>query len=238
VVHDIDVFDRGHSVDSESLQSQAPRASPVDPSPARTVPAGEVNTAVSGIPFSVRQQFRQQEIERERISEQFRQEGQQKATDEEFLVQQAREWQGRCWICAQEGRDSEHELYYCPAESSQQARTWMIQVRRQVRYAAFSSCYRCGMPQTLCLGWQTETGGPCMHRGLLYPMVGMMLFGGPEQARIEGLWQQRLAAVGIDAQDERQVVEFFGRRSEGPQGYTGLVETFIWLRRLYSSIGR
>jgi hypothetical protein len=93
------------------------------------------------------------------------------------------------------------------------------------------------MPQTLCSGW---TDGGCAHRGLLYAMVGMMLFGGPEQERVQRLWEQRLGEQGVDAQDEKQVIEFFGRRSEGVgRGeHTGLVMTFVWLRRMYGRIGR
>jgi helicase-like protein len=239
---------RARSIDSESLQSQAPRASSVDSenlqSRVRPIddgsaglarPAASVHAAPA-IPFSVRQQFQQQEIDRARMSEQQRRERQQEGMDEEFLMQQAREWQGRCWICTQEGRESEHELYYCMADSSQRARSWMMTVRRKVRYAAYTSCFQCGMPPTLCSGWK---GGGCAHRGLLFPMVGMMLFGGPEPARVQRLWGQRLAERGFDAQDEKQVTEFLGQRcDEGGEKHTELVSAFIWLRRIYRSIGR
>lgn len=173
------------------------------------------------------------------MSEQHQRDQQQAVTDEEFLVQQAREWQDRCWICAQAGQASDHELYFCQAEGSQRARSWMMRVRTQVRYAPFTSCFQCGMPQTLCFGWQGP-GAACAHRGLLYPMIGMMLFGGPEQGRVHGLWVQRLGAQGIDAHDERQVIEFLGRRGEGGgwREHTELVRTFIWLRRIYDGVGR
>ncbi|KAJ5455490.1 zinc knuckle domain protein [Penicillium daleae] len=65
------------------------------------------------IPFSVQQQFQQQEIDRARMSQQHQQARQEELTDEEFLMQQAGEWQDHCWICAQEGHDAEHELYLC-----------------------------------------------------------------------------------------------------------------------------
>jgi hypothetical protein len=41
----------------------------------------------------------------------------------------------------------------------------------------------------------------------LCAMVGMMLFGGPEQEPIPRLWEQRLAEPEVDVQDERQVVK-------------------------------
>jgi superfamily II DNA helicase RecQ len=229
-----DASDRASSVDSESLQSQAPWESPIhNQTPTTGASAGSNDHG--GIPFGVRQQFRQQDIDRARMSEQHQQARQQELTDEEFLMQQAREWQDRCWICAQEGQDAEHELYHCTRPSSQRARDWMIRVRRRVQYARYTSCFQCGMPQTLCSGW---SGGECAHRGLLYAMVGMMLFGGPEQEQVQRLWEQRLAQQGVSTQDEQQVTGFLGQRStQGWEKHTELVRAFIWLRRIYSSIG-
>lgn len=120
-------------------------------------------------------QFHEQDMHRGRFIENYRQQSQREVVTEEFLEEQVRQWREQCWICEVHGRPSDHELYHCGDKDSQAARDWMIQMRRQIRYERYSGCFQCGMPQSICTGWQD--GQRCPFRGVLIPIVAIMLFG-------------------------------------------------------------
>ena len=73
------------------------------------------------------------------------------------------------------------------------------------------------MPQSICHGW--EPGHACEYRGFLIPMVAMMLFG-PWRGQIEPVWQRRLQGMGVDGQDEAQVVQFLGQAHPNQEGHS------------------
>jgi hypothetical protein len=163
--------------------------------------------------------------------------------DQQFLVQQADQWQDRCWLCAQDGRDSDHELYHCRQPSSQRAKGWMQQFRKRVKFPNYLCCFGCFMPQDVCprfQGGRPDFQIPCAHRGVLLAMVGMMLFGGPEQARMQEILAQRMAAKGFNIQDEEQFSTFLAQRSTQAEWgkVSELVATFIYLRRVCEREGR
>ncbi|KAH2531107.1 hypothetical protein KXW97_000558, partial [Aspergillus fumigatus] len=147
----------------------------------------------------------------------------QQGLDEEMAQAECMQWRDQCYICAMQGEDSGHELYACHQPHSQAARAWMICVRRQVQYAPYSACYSCGMPQSICHGW--EPGHACEYRGFLIPMVAMMLFG-PWQGQIKPVWQRWLQGLGVDGQDEAQVVQFFGQAHPNHEGHSQLFTSF------------
>ncbi|KAH2159686.1 hypothetical protein KXW37_000298, partial [Aspergillus fumigatus] len=95
----------------------------------------------------------------------------QQGLDEEMAQAECMQWQDQCYICAMQGDDRGHELYAYHRPHSQATRAWMIRVRQQVQYAPYSACYSCGMPQSICHGW--EPGHACEYRGFLIPMVAM-----------------------------------------------------------------
>ena len=181
------------------------------------------------------QQFREQDIQRGQFIASYRQDSQREIAMEEFLQEQVRQWRDQYWICEVQGRPSDHKLYHCGHEDSQGARNWMIQVRQQVRYERYSGYFQCGMPQSICTSWQD--GQPCPFRGILIPMIAMMLLG-PFQARIADAWRRRLGSFGVDSADLLQVVEFFGQRVRGSTvEYNCVVDSFCWLRRICIEFG-
>ena len=225
--------------ESESLQSQAPPESPIPSAPPSTQP----RRSAVGVPLSHQLKFRQQDIARSVGSEKHRMARPRELIDQQFLVQQADQWKDRCWLCAQDGRDSDHELYHCRQPSSQRAKVWMQQFRKRVQFPNYLCCFGCFMPQAVCPRFQ---GGapdfqiPCAHRGVLFAMVSMMLFGGPEQARLQEILAQRMAAKGFNMQDEEQLSAFLAQRStEAEWGKVSeLVATFIYFRRVCAREGR
>jgi hypothetical protein len=75
----------------------------------------------------------------------------------------------------------------------------LVLVRKQVDYALFLCCFLCGMPQSICLGWQA--GQSCHWRGALIATITGMLYR-PHRAVVQSAWQQHLAGWMV----KRQVV--------------------------------
>ncbi|KAI9034797.1 DEAD/DEAH box helicase [Aspergillus affinis] len=153
--------------------------------------------------------------------------------DEEIIEREVPPWQRRCYICTLGGHDRyEHELYFCRNPEATRAQAWMQAVRSQrIRYAPYSACFRCGMPQTICRQWDQSVPrrGDCVYKDILVPMTAMMLFG-PWYDQIQPLWQRRLRQHEIDSEDIGQVVRFFGQATDGARGqHSQLFHTFCWL---------
>ncbi|KAL4755718.1 uncharacterized protein BDW70DRAFT_165182 [Aspergillus foveolatus] len=123
----------------------------------------------------------------------------------------------------------------------------MVQVRSQMDYAPFRCCFRCGMPQSVCLGWQA--GQQCPWRGAMIPTIAGMLYG-PHRAAVESAWQRHLAGRmveqrvvfpqkaqrqeihphPVDVQDVASVAAFLGQATTDGQGVE-MQAAFCWLRR-------
>lgn len=113
------------------------------------------------------------------------------------------------------------------AEAGEQAaREWMVQVRRQIRYTRLSTCFTCGVPQSICHGWEGEAFA---YRRILIPLVAQMLFGHGQAGR-RAAWPRRLQQHGISMEDPQQVIPWLGQPS-GP-GWSYLFEGFCWLYQL------
>ena len=173
------------------------------------------------------------------LHQQFGQQGQAELWTAEYLEHEASAWWGRCWICHVQGQVSDHELYYCQQPQSQAARQWMLRVRNQIRYPRHVSCFRCGMPQTICPPDQWQAGGrECTYCGALIPMVAVMLYG-PRRARIQHAWAEWLRGFGVASTDESWMVQFLGDQAEGQvyTKHTNLVQTFCWLWQICEDQG-
>jgi late competence protein required for DNA uptake (superfamily II DNA/RNA helicase) len=153
--------------------------------------------------------------------------------DEELIESQAPQWQRQCYICTIQGHAwNEHDLYSCRGPASQVAKQWMLEIRRKIRYARFTACFRCGMPQSICSGWQVGGGTTCAYRDVLIPMTAAMVYG-PWAERVQPLWARRLQAFGVDWQDIELVGAFLGQATVGVQGqHNQLFTLFCWLRRI------
>ncbi|MGH3848179.1 MAG: DEAD/DEAH box helicase, partial [Pseudonocardiaceae bacterium] len=154
-------------VDSDT-EMHDPRASIPSSIPSRTSEAG--------VPIAAQHRYHQQEMAQTAISERVQTLKAQQLSDEEFLAQEARQWNHRCWLCVQAQRDDvQHDLWDCPADESAECRRWVRAIRDSMQYTAgeFYCCYSCGMPQSICPGW--EAGRQCEYRQFLYPMMAMLI---------------------------------------------------------------
>jgi hypothetical protein len=71
----------------------------------------------------------------------------------------------------------------------------LVQVRKQVDYVLFLCCFLCGMPQSICLGWQA--GQSCHWHSALIVMIAGMLYR-PYRAAVQLAWQQHLAGQMVE----------------------------------------
>lgn len=101
------------------------------------------------------------------------------------------EWAERCVVCWEDGHDEGHghSMEACPASGSEDwitARAWLEEIKNKVfsarRFAGFSGCFECGMPQGICQQWEAVKGDEgkfrkkggkgCQYRGLLAKIWG------------------------------------------------------------------
>ncbi|PYH28098.1 P-loop containing nucleoside triphosphate hydrolase protein [Aspergillus neoniger CBS 115656] len=203
---------------SQAATSRSPSTSP-SPSPSLTPPAPALPREPSPLDLPpVRTWARpylhaQQQIVQRRLTE-------------EDVAEEAPQWQEHCYICTMNGGDGQsHALYFCPQRWSRRAREWMLFMRNRIQYPRYRQCYQCGMPQNICAGWQE--GEPCNYRGILLPMVAMMLYG-PWVDSVERPWAQRLASQNIDHTDWQAVCGYLGQ--PGLPGHNRLFDEYCWLR--------
>ncbi|KAA8642685.1 uncharacterized protein ATNIH1004_009437 [Aspergillus tanneri] len=98
--------------------------------------------------------------------------------DKEFIKSQAPQWQRQCYICTVQGHAwNKHDLYSCRGPASQTAKQWMVEIRQKIRYAQFSACFRCGMPQSICNRWQVGSQATCAYHDVLIPITAAMVYG-------------------------------------------------------------
>jgi superfamily II DNA helicase RecQ len=191
------------------------------------------------IPRAIEQRFHTQDIVRRQPIQAHRGDSGRELEDEEILTQEASQWQERCWSCWRQGRADNHDLFHCRIPANRTAQQFKKTIDAgKIKYAPYTACWRCGMPQSICSGWQPgRNRQPCAYRHVLIPMVSSMLFGDAAVASVRQAWQQRVAAAGYDGQDPGSIVEYFGQAAETNWvQHTELVATFIWLRRLYRAV--
>jgi hypothetical protein len=169
------------------------------------------------LPAGIQQQFHEQDIARRQPMKTYRDECGQELQDEEILRQDALQWRQRCWSCWRNGRAEDHELFHCPMASNQAAKQFKKAMDLgKIKFPAYAACFLCGMPQSICSGWQRDEGGQrhCTYRHCLIPMVASMLYGDGAEESVREQWRQRVRQAGFDSEDTGSVV---GRLPQSPQ---------------------
>jgi hypothetical protein len=189
------------------------------------------------LPAAIQQRFHEQDIGRRQPMKIYGDECGRELRDEEILKQDALQWRQRCWSCWRNGRAEDHELFHCPMAGNQAAKQFKKAMDLgKIKFPAYAACWRCGMPQSICSGWQSNDRGErhCEYRHCLIPMVASMLYGDGADESVREQWRQRVERAGFDSEDMGSVVRYFGAIAESNWvQHTELVATFIWLRRLY-----
>ncbi|KAJ5300045.1 hypothetical protein N7476_007735 [Penicillium atrosanguineum] len=201
-------------------------------------PSSPRSPSAHEVPIEAQHRYRQQQMVQTAISERVQTFKAQQLSDEEFLAQEARQWNHRCWLCVQAQRDNvQHDLWNCPADESGECRRWVRAIRDSMQYAAggFYCCYSCGMPQSICPGW--EAGGQCEYRQFLYPMMAMLIHWQWPDRRQGGYewWCQRMQSASVRVTDLDAVREYLAQSVD--TRHSRLAHEYVWLRRMYHEYG-
>ena len=139
------------------------------------------------------------------------------------------QWKQRCWSCWRNKRADDHELFHCRIASNQAAQQFKKTLDLgKIKFPAFSACFKCGMPQSVCSRWQSKDAGPCEYGHCLIPMVASMLYGDGADVSVREQWRRRVQQAGFNSENLASVVEYFGQVAESTWvKRTELVATFI-----------
>jgi septation ring formation regulator EzrA len=128
--------------------------------------------------------FSQQQQERQwlasRVTRQRQEEGQEIREFKEAL----RKWANRCLLCRAKRKEHQHQLKDCRHRELEAVlnavQTMTHEIQGKKRFAEFSCCYDCGVPQAICQKWKQKDeqgwyekvkGGGCQYKGVLIPVV-------------------------------------------------------------------
>jgi hypothetical protein len=133
-------------------------------------------------------------------------------------------------VCHAAGDDDRHTIKQCGRVEGQAAAEAYQRMSRQVKFAAYSGCYRCGVPQRICERWEADgrgryrdSGQMCQFFGVMIGVVCGVQEGYPE---IWERWCERMRLEGVEGGMEG----YFGRRLvfEGVES-SGLFWAFGWM---------
>lgn len=194
-----------------------------------------------------------QQVDMERTL-QIMQEAQEVSEFEEVLA----EWDGCCIACKVGGhKEVEHELEECPRKGSimwKQMTAGVEAMQEEMftkkRFALYSACFQCGLPQAVCRRWEAASddgrlfrairGRGCQYKGLLIRVFVAQ--------RVQDIqkWEVRIAEMmGLEKVDMGrwqevkmvyewlgQLIEWGGRRGGGIQA-SRICQVIVRLERWY-----
>ena len=147
------------------------------------------------------------------------------------LEQQLEWWVGRCPLCVILGHDeqqTQHTLSVCSHPEADGARKAWFEMNKSMRpagpgkagkFAPYSCCYGCFVPQAMCQKWQRQEGErgrwkftskPCQFSDIIMPVVVCMFREGSSEAG--QLYSGWVAECGVDEKDEEDVLRWFGQK--------------------------
>jgi hypothetical protein len=133
--------------------------------------------------------FEQQQRHRQWQRRQLVHEQQDEAIEVSQFRQQLEQWVNRCALCHLQGRrEQQHRLedYQHPDIDVvlEAVATMITEIQSKKRFAAFSCCYRCGVPQAICQRWrqqeeqgwfEEDTAVRCQYPRVVIPVVAVIL---------------------------------------------------------------
>jgi len=189
--------------------------------------------------------FEKQQRERQwlasQVTKQHRVEGQEITEFEEQL----RRWANRCPVCKLQKKEKQyHRLEDCNHAELEsilrgvQSMTEEIQGKK--RFARFSCCFDCGVPQVICQQWKQKdergwfekvAGAECQYKGLLIAVV-VVIWQLWDSPRNDIVWRW-IEDEGVDADDLEAVYRWFGQKiAWGRVEATKLYKVFHVLTRM------
>ena len=190
------------------------------------------------IPVAGRHLLRQQDISRTMQTNQIYQDRYAHTIAEENLRQELIRWNLRCWVCMINQQPDEHELLYCTSPQSTGAQAWYSEWRRRIRFAPFSCCFECGLPETICDRRTSQR--PCAYPYVLLPMMAMMMYGiatcSEIQGQIQSILQTWSRELGPDIDSEGELVQYLSQMADTPLKQSRFCEAFLYLRQQFGRV--
>ena len=188
----------------------------------------------------MRQVIQQQEQARRVPWEMMKEQEQQEYVGMDWLRRQLAWWANRCAICEKDGEgNSGHDVRQCRREESAAAKEMINSVEKKIRFAKYSGCFWCGVPQEMCNRWeengqgryQRAHNGECQYKGVLVSGVMGILFG--SEVGIAERWCKRLAEQGVNEGSIEALVEYLGEKQRLERVESNnLVKEFCWITSL------
>jgi superfamily II DNA helicase RecQ len=147
------------------------------------------------------------------------------------LERQLEWWVGRCPLCVILGCDeqqTQHTLSTCSHQEANGARKAWFEMGKSMRppgpgkagkFAPFSCCYGCFVPQAMCQKWQRQEGQgrtwkltsrACQFSDIIMPVVVCMFREGSSEAG--QLYHQWIAESGVSENSEGDILRWFGQK--------------------------
>src|SRR5450432_3502659 len=221
----------GKSMSSQVQESIVPSSPPNVPSSPVSEDQGFMNHSpipgrfqTSQDDMEMQTMLEQQQRERQwlasSITRQCREEGQEIAEFEEAL----RKWANRCPLCKLQGmRQQQHRLEDCThpelAEVLEGVRFMTEEIQGKKRFAEFSCCYDCGVPQAICQKWKQKDeqgwfekvrGVECQYKGVLIPVVAV-IWRAWDSKETDIIWKW-IEEDLVERDNSEEVYKWFGRK--------------------------
>lgn len=154
------------------------------------------------------------------MTKQHRKEGQEIAEFEEQL----RRWANRCPLCKlQKKSQQRYGLEDCKDARLESilhgVRTMTEEIQGKKRFAKFSCCFDCGVPQAICQQWKQKdergwfekvVGVECQYKGVLMAVV-VVIWQVWDSAKTDIIWKW-IEEDFVEADDVQEVYKWFGQK--------------------------
>jgi len=151
------------------------------------------------------------------------------AVEVEELVELMEEWKDGCQRCrAWDVQGKDHRIWDCQREGAEEIRQGVEAFSRLKRWAAYSCCFECGLPQAVCQSFKVDisTGGHrkqggvgCQYAGVLVETVMAIWvrytqeFGDMVEAAMKkDGWVERTAEEREEGPGMGEVARWFGEK--------------------------
>jgi RecQ family ATP-dependent DNA helicase len=221
----------GKSMSSQVQESTMPSSPPNMPSSPVSEDGGFMNQSPIPGRFQTSQDnmemqriFEQQQRERQWlasiITRQCQEEGQEIVEFEEQL----RKWANRCPLCKlQKRQDQWHRLEDCAQPELESilygVQTMTKEIQGKKRFAKFSCCFDCGVPQAICQKWKQKDeqgwfekvkGIECQYKGVLISVV-VVIWEERDSSKTGFIWKW-MEDDSVDCDNLEEVYKWFGQK--------------------------
>lgn len=168
-------------------------------------------------------------VKQERLKQTVAQQGQsirsQAAIEVDELERRLTQWTQRCPVCYIETVDAQismHPIHQCPQADAGAVQDHIEQMTRAMRdgrkYAKFSCCFPCGVPQAICQryesngqgGWRVIPERQCQFANIIIPVVVSIMYCGPTECA-EAVYEW-MREDGVDSEHPDAVFTWFGQK--------------------------